>query len=59
MAGVYLHGMAADYLAELMGQAGLYAGEILDVIPELMLALDRGEWPLQSPSLHQYFYQPL
>jgi len=35
--GVYLHGLAADRLAEDMGQSGILAGELLDVIPGLPL----------------------
>ena len=59
VAGVYLHGLAADYLAENMGQAGLLAGELLDVIPELMFSIFRGEWPLESPPPYADLYQPL
>ena len=56
---VYLHGLAADYLAEEMGQAGVLAGELLDVLPELMLSLSLGEWPLERPPLHADLYHPL
>jgi NAD(P)H-hydrate epimerase len=59
IAGVYLHGMAADYLAEDMGQVGVLADELLDVLPELMFSLSRGEWPLQSPPPYADFYYPL
>jgi NAD(P)H-hydrate epimerase len=59
VAGVYLHGMAADYLAEDMGQVGVLAGELLDFLPELMFSLSRGEWPLESPPPHADFYHPL
>jgi hypothetical protein len=59
IAGVYLHGMAADYLAEDMGQVGVLAGELLDVLPELMFSLSRGEWPLESPPPYADFYYPL
>jgi ADP-dependent NAD(P)H-hydrate dehydratase / NAD(P)H-hydrate epimerase len=55
---VYLHGLAADLLAEDMGQAGMLAGELLDVIPELMDALAGGVWPLESPPLHEDVYHP-
>jgi NAD(P)H-hydrate epimerase len=58
-AGVYLHGLAADWLSEEMGQAGVLAGELLDVIPELASFLARAEWPLQKPPMEQDFYQPL
>lgn len=59
VAGVYLHGMAADYLAEDMGQVGVLAGELLEVVPELMFSLSRGEWPLESPSPYADLYYPL
>ena len=50
--GVYLQGLAADLLAEEMGQTGIFAGELLDRIPHLMTLLGRGEWPLKSPPPH-------
>jgi NAD(P)H-hydrate epimerase len=56
--GVYLHGMAADLLAEDMCP-GILAGELLDVIPELTAALARKEWPLEPPPIHDDFYHPL
>jgi hydroxyethylthiazole kinase-like uncharacterized protein yjeF len=59
MAGVYLHGLAADFLAQDMGQSGILAGELLDVLPDLMAALSRGEWPLENLSPHGDFYHPL
>ncbi len=59
IAGVYIHGMAADVLAEDMGYAGILAGELLDVIPELMASLARGEWPLKNAPFHMDLYQPL
>ena len=59
IAGVYLHGMAADYLAEDMGQVGVLAGELLDVLPELMFSLSQGEWPLESPPPYKDFYYSL
>jgi NAD(P)H-hydrate epimerase len=58
-AGVYLHGLAADRLSEDMGQSGILAGELLDVIPELAFSLARGEWPLQQPPMEKDFYWPL
>ena len=57
--GVYLQGIAADLLAEDAGQAGIFAGELLDVLPELMGALSSGEWPLDSLPPHGDFYHPL
>ena len=53
---VYLHGLAADLLAEDMGQAGILAGELLDVIPELMDFLAGEAWPLETPPLHEAVY---
>jgi hydroxyethylthiazole kinase-like uncharacterized protein yjeF len=57
--GVYLHGLAADRLAEEMGQTGILAGELLEAIPVLSRALSRGEWPLQGLAPHVDLYQPL
>jgi hydroxyethylthiazole kinase-like uncharacterized protein yjeF len=55
---VYLHGLAADLLAVDMGEAGVLAGELLDVIPELMDALAGGMWPLETPPLHEDVLHP-
>jgi len=59
VSGVFLHGLAADLLAEDMGQFGILAGELLDVLPELTSSLARGEWPLEGPPPHADFYHPL
>lgn len=59
MAGVYLHGLAADFLAEKTGQTGVLAGDLPGVIPPLAAALSRGEWPLQSGPPEADFYGPL
>jgi len=59
LAGVFLHGLSADFLGETMGQAGLLAGELPGVVPPLMASLGRGEWPLKHPPLHDDLYQPL
>ncbi len=59
VAGTYIHGLAADYLAEDMGTVGILAGELLHVVPEIMRSLSRGEWPLAEPAPHSDFYQPL
>ncbi len=59
IAGVYLHGLAADLLAEDMGQFGLLASELLTVLPELTASLARGEWPLESMPPHEDLYHPL
>ena len=55
--GVYLHGLAADWLSEEMGQSGVLAGEILDVIPKLAASLGRAEWPLKQPPMERDFHQ--
>ena len=59
LAGVFLHGLAADFLGETMGQAGLLAGELPGVIPSLMACLSRGEWPLKAAPLSDDLNQPL
>ncbi|MCJ7595371.1 MAG: NAD(P)H-hydrate dehydratase [Desulfobacterales bacterium] len=59
VAGVYLHGLAADMLAEEMGQAGILASELLSVLPILTSSLARGEWPLETPPPDEDFYHPL
>jgi NAD(P)H-hydrate epimerase len=56
--GAYIHGMAADILSEDMGP-GILAGELLDVIPDLTVALARKEWPLEAPPIHDDFDHPL
>jgi len=53
--GVYLHGLAADRLSEDMGQSGILAGELLDVIPGLASSLARAEWPLRQPRWNETF----
>ena len=37
--GVYLHGLAGDRAAETVGEASLLAGDMIDVLPEII-----GEW---------------
>ncbi|MBN1850353.1 MAG: NAD(P)H-hydrate dehydratase [Deltaproteobacteria bacterium] len=59
VAGVYLHGLAADFLAEDMGYSGIMAGELLDVFPDLTASLAQGEWPLHDLPFHMDLYQPL
>ncbi|MFC1825340.1 NAD(P)H-hydrate dehydratase, partial [Thermodesulfobacteriota bacterium] len=59
MGGVYLHGLAADLLAEEMGGTGILAGELLNVLPELMSLLSQGEWPMEQQPPHADFYRPL
>ncbi|RPI79151.1 MAG: NAD(P)H-hydrate dehydratase [Desulfobacteraceae bacterium] len=50
MAGVYLHGLAADQLAAEQGETGILAHELLEPIPGLMSALARNAEPLASRS---------
>ncbi len=59
IAGAYIHGLSADYLAEEMGTVGILAGELLQVIPEIIRSLSSGEWPLRESAPHNDFYQRL
>jgi NAD(P)H-hydrate epimerase len=43
--GVYLHGLAADYLAETQGQTGLIAGDLLDIFPHMLHDFIQGDYP--------------
>lgn len=43
--GVYLHGLAADYLADLVGPRGHLAGDLLSVLPELLEDFEQGRFP--------------
>jgi len=54
--GTYVHGLAADLLAEKTGVSGLLAGELLPVIPGIIGHLATGTWPLATPPLHDDFY---
>jgi len=55
-AGVFLHGMAGDLLAEDMGETGVIAGDLLGVIPALIKTLKEGEWPLKkTPGFMDYY----
>jgi hypothetical protein len=51
--------LAADLLAENSGQAGILAGELTDIIPEIMVSLSEGEWPLVRMPFDLDLYQPL
>jgi len=59
LCGVYLHGLSADLLAEKIGQAGILAGDLIEVIPSLMAALSAGEWPLKAAPLEKDLHYPL
>uniref|UniRef100_A0A7V6A383 Bifunctional NAD(P)H-hydrate repair enzyme n=1 Tax=Desulfobacca acetoxidans TaxID=60893 RepID=A0A7V6A383_9BACT len=43
--GVYLHGLAADYLAEVIGPRGHIAGDLIAVLPELLQEFTQGQFP--------------
>jgi NAD(P)H-hydrate epimerase len=43
--GVYLHGLAADYLEEVMGPRGHIAGDLLTGFPELLTEFTQGQFP--------------
>jgi len=43
--GVYLHGLTADYLEEVMGERGHLAGDLLTFFPELMTEFTQGRFP--------------
>ncbi|MBN2060983.1 MAG: NAD(P)H-hydrate dehydratase [Deltaproteobacteria bacterium] len=58
IAGVYLHGLAADLLAQEMGESGLMASEIAEVVPGLIASLNKGEWPLDGLPSYLDLYQP-
>jgi hydroxyethylthiazole kinase-like uncharacterized protein yjeF len=43
--GVYLHGLAADYLAEVVGPRGHLAGDLVVCLPELLAEFTQGHFP--------------
>ena len=43
--GVYLHGLAADYLEEVMGPRGHIAGDLLTWLPELLMEFTQARFP--------------
>ncbi len=43
--GVFLHGLAADFLAKDWGPRGLVAGDLIRVLPEVLAALLSGKFP--------------
>jgi hypothetical protein len=53
LAGVYLHGLAGDLITEETGSVGIYAGELLDVIPAIINQLSQGTWPLRAPPMEE------
>ena len=59
MCGVYLHGLSADLLAQEAGQAGILAGDLIEVIPSIMAALSAGQWPLAAGPPEKDLYYPL
>jgi len=54
--GPFIHGLAADLLAEQRGSTGVLAGELLQVIPDIIMHIAQGTWPLATPPLHRDFY---
>jgi hydroxyethylthiazole kinase-like uncharacterized protein yjeF len=44
--GVYLHGLAADYLVARHGPRGLIAGDLLRILPEVLAQFIQGRIPL-------------
>lgn len=40
-AGLYLHGCAADFLAQNMGPVGFLASDVIDILPEQIKGLDK------------------
>ena len=57
--GPYIHGLAADLLAEQRGSTGVLAGELLQTIPHIIAHIARGTWPLTASPLHKDFYHIL
>jgi len=57
IAGPFIHGLAADLLAEQRGSTGVLASDLLQVIPAIIGHMANGTWPLSTPSLHSDFYQ--
>lgn len=47
-AGVFLHGLAADYFAEENGESGLIAGDLTEIIPFLINSLTAGRYPVEN-----------
>jgi len=49
--GVYLHGLAADYLADSLGPQGHIAGDLLAVFPELLTEFSQGQFPVEEEEI--------
>jgi len=49
--GVYLHGLAADYLADAVGPRGHLAGDLLAVLPELLAEFAQGQFPVAEEDI--------
>ncbi len=49
--GVYLHGLAADYLADSLGPQGHIAGDLLAVFPELLTEFSQGQFPVEKEEI--------
>jgi NAD(P)H-hydrate epimerase len=48
--GVFLHGLAADYLAAASGR-GLIAGDLLAIFPEVLTEFSEGRIPLSEEGI--------
>jgi NAD(P)H-hydrate epimerase len=44
-AGAYIHGLAGDQAAQLVGERALIASDLLESLPEAMTFLELGTWP--------------
>jgi len=49
--GVYLHGLAADFLAARYGPRSLIAGDLLEVFPEVVAEFTQGQFPLAEEGI--------
>ncbi|MFZ2090014.1 MAG: NAD(P)H-hydrate dehydratase [Desulfobaccales bacterium] len=49
--GVFLHGLAADYLVENVGQRGHIAGDLLTCLPELLTEFSQGRFPVTEDDI--------
>jgi hydroxyethylthiazole kinase-like uncharacterized protein yjeF len=44
-AGVYIHGLAGDQAAQLVGERALIASDLLESLPEALTVLEQESWP--------------